>query len=304
MGLLNKLKNLEGERKMESYTQDKPRYFFFKSLFASFLEKVHAEYGAFLVKHAGVFNIAFPIGIDSETFRLSSFDASFVSIDNISSFLDSFVILKQKECFECDASFFENTLLYSLDDGNCVFLLLKFDESPNVLFNDENKNDLICEVENFQKEYKNNRILIETCVPPFLKYVGSSSIESKLEGSLIASTIPNFIKFSFKDAFEISDLHSNLDSLVLFYSIVNRISSLIGRYSFAVLEKDLSLNVCIFSSQKLDKNVYGSTLKALLSSMYGFSLIERIGVDFHFDIKNAKEEIEAWVGDAYNPHEI
>lgn len=295
MGLLDKVKKLENEKKDDNL----PRYFLFKTLFESFLKDINAKKGAFLVKQGKFFHLAFPINIETEVYRRYSLDASIMlSVDEDTD--APFVLLDGDASLEMDI--LRTSLLYKLDDLGCAFLLLSFENRLEIIQNSRDK--LISKIETFQKEYEQNEILISTSIPPFPKYTGTSSIESKMEGAVLASTKPNFLEFCFASMFDFSSLHADADNLPLFYSIVNRIGNMIGRSNFAILEKDLTLNVCIFSSLPLDNEIYGVTLKTVLSSIYGKDLIDKLEVVFVKTLHDKYEKISSWISESYNPLEV
>lgn len=274
MGLLKKVKNLD--MNVESPNKCIPRYELFKSRFAHFLGKMGAEYGAFLIKHAAVFHLAFPIGINADTFKNVFFDAS-VLLDVITS---SKMFLSFPNEMNKDVCLLQGATLYPMDESSCVFLLLKLDESSEVAISEEKKKELLCEIQTFKNEYRENESLIQTCTPLYKRYVGFSFLESKFDGSAQDSMTVNFIKFSFDNAFDLLRLEHDIDLLPLFYSLINRIGILIGKSNFSILQKDLSLNACIFSRQPLDETVYSRVLRNVLSSIYGESLIEKITISF------------------------
>ena len=294
MGLLDKVKKLENVKREDEL----PRYFLFKFTFESFLKDIGARKGAFLVKQGKYFRIAFPINIDCEMFKKYSLDAnlmmSFEEVENT-----PFVLFEKNVDNSIETKLLNTSILYKLDDLGCVFLLLDFANRLDILKNNEEV--LISKTKDFEKEYEQNEILINTSVPPFPKYVGISSIESKMQGAVLASTSPNFIEFTFSSMFDFSYLHKNKEELPLFYSIVNRISKMIGRSNFAILEKDLVLNVCIFSSLPLDDVVYSSTLRTVLCSIYGKDLVDKLGISFIRTLHDKHEKISSWVSESYNP---
>ena len=292
MGLLDKVEKFENIKKEGELS----RYFLFKSVFESFLKDVGARKGAFLVKQGRFFHLAFPVNVDCEFFRRYSLDASLMS--SIENFENTPFLLFNKK-IDDSTEVLNTSFLYSFDDLGCVFLLLDFDNRLNILQND--KSFLISRIVDFEKEYKQNEILVNTSIPTFPKYVGVSSIESKMEGAVLASTSPNFLKFSFASMFDFSSLHNDKDNLPLFYSIVNRIGKMIGRSNFAILERDLTLNACIFSSVPLDGVVYTSTLKTVLSSIYGNDIIDKLDIFFVKTLHNKNEKIASWISECYNP---
>ncbi|MGP1437984.1 MAG: hypothetical protein ACTTKH_02805 [Treponema sp.] len=295
MGLLDKLKKLENIKEDD----DSPRYFLFKDLFENFLKSIDAKKGAFLVKQGKFFHLAFPINISCEVFRKYSFDAS-ISIEEYSQ--EPFILfdknIESSNSFETEL--LNTSVLYKLDDLGCVFLLLNFEDRLKAI--QTNREELISKIEAFQKEYNQNEILINTSIPPYPKYIGISSIESKMQGAVLASTTPNFLKFHFSSMFELSSLHEEINNLPLFYSIVNRITNMIGRSNFAILEKDLTLNACIFSSLPLDGVIYSNTLKTVLSSIYGKDLINKLEISFIKELNDKHEKISSWINENYNPY--
>lgn len=294
MGLLDRAKKLEIAKREDGL----PRYFLFKFAFESFLKDIGARKGAFLVKQGKYFHLAFPINIDCEVFKKYSLDAtlmmSFEEVENT-----PFVLFDKDVEDSVEIELLSTSILYKLDDLGCVFLLLDFANRLDVLKN--NEKILISKTKDFEKEYEKNEILINTSIPPFPKYIGVSSIESKMQGAVLASTSPNFIEFTFSSMFDFSSLHRNKDELPLFYSIVNRISKMIGRSNFAILEKDLVLNVCIFSSIPLDDVVYSSTLRTVLCSIYGKDLVDKLGISFIRTLHDKSEKISSWINESYNP---
>lgn len=194
-----------------------------------------------------------------------------------------------------DFSLLQDSFVYPMDEGSCVFLLLKFDENSESSISEEKKKELFSEMEAFKRDYKENESLINTCTPLYRRHVGFSFIESKLDGSALTSMKISFIKFSFDKAFDVLNLESDENLLPMFYSLVNRIGILVGKSNFSLLQKDLSLNACIFSSQPLDEFIYSTALKSVLSSIYGYSLIEKLKMTFSYDIKNPKDEIRQWM---------
>ncbi|MGP1414869.1 MAG: hypothetical protein ACTTJ6_02880 [Treponema sp.] len=294
MGLLDKLKKIENSKKED----DLPRYFLFKLAFASFLKDVGAKRGAFLVKEGKYFHLAFPLDIDCEVFRSFSLDANvMLSIDRSQD--APFVFFDDASSDSQKFELLNTSLLYELDDLGCMFLLMEFEDRAKVL--QDVRNELISKTENFKKEYEQNEILITTTIPPFPKYIGISSIESKMQGAVLASTSPNFLKFNFSLMFDFLSLHKDRDNLPLFYSMVNRISKMIGRSNFAILEKDFTLNACIFSTLPLDDAIYASTLKTVLCSIYGKDLIDKLEISFIKTLHDKHEKVSSWMSDNYNP---
>ena len=308
MGFLDKAKSIEATV-VTPVTTDvamKPRFSSFMFSLSSFLENIGAEYGAFLIKKGGVFYVACPVGLDTQTFNETTFDASTVMKEHSSETgedLKPFITFDATEEHGTlhATSLLSDAVLYPMDENNCVFLLWKF-EDPSVSPLKNGKIDtLINAVEKFKKEYKENEVMVATCLPPLPKYLGTSSIESKLEGSNLTSKELNFITFSFDEIFDLAQLEDDIDSLVVFYSLVNRIMLLIGKSNFAVLQKDFSLKACVFSSQALDKNIYITTIRTVLSSIYVSSLADKIKIVFKENVENPKDEVLGWLENIYSP---
>lgn len=293
MGLLDKVRKLENEKK------ELPRYFLFKLAFESFLKDIGARKGSFLLKQGKVFNLAFPINIDCDIFRKYSLDASLMSsVEEDES--GAFVLFNKDVASSIKMELLATSLLHKMDDLGCVFLLLDFDNRMDII---KNNNDiLLAKIKEFKSEYDQNKILIDTSIPLFIKYLGSSAIESKMQGAVLASTKPNFLEFNFSSMFNLSSLHQDIDNLPLFYSIVNRISKMIGRSNLAILDKNLILNACIFSSVPLDYGVYSSTLKTVLFSIYGKELIEKLEISFVKTLYDKRERISSWIAESYDPY--
>ena len=293
MGLLDKVRKLENEKK------ELPRYFLFKLAFESFLKDIGARKGAFLLKQGKVFNLAFPINIDCDIFRKYSLDASLMSsVEEDES--GAFVLFNKDVASSIKMELLATSLLHKMDDLGCVFLLLDFDNRMDII---KNNNDiLLAKIKEFKSEYDQNKILIDTSIPLFIKYLGSSAIESKMQGAILASTKPNFLEFNFSSMFNLSSLHQDTDNLPLFYSIVNRISKMIGRSNLAILDKNLILNACIFSSIPLDYGVYSSTLKTVLFSIYRKELIEKLEISFVKTLYDKRERISSWIAESYDPY--
>lgn len=294
MGLLDKIKKLETTKKEDELS----RYFLFKLIFDSFLKDIGARAGAFLVKQGKYFHLAFPINMNSEIFKTFSLDAT-IMLSVEKKVGDCFLLFDENQGDFNEIELLKTSLLYELDDLGCSFLIIDFENRSNVLEN--NRDELISRILEFKKDYEQNEILINTAMPPFPKYIGTSSIESKMQGSVLASTNPNFLKFDFSSMFDFSSLHNDKDKLPIFYSIVNRISKMIGRSNFAILEKDLTLNVCIFSSLPLDDMIYEATLKTVLSSIYGKDLIDKLEISFIKTLHDKYERVSSWISENYNP---
>lgn len=301
MGLLEKVKSLE----QEEASQNEGRYFFVRSSIASLLSELNIEYASFLLKKAGFFYLSLPFGLDSETFRKTEIDASLIASKlqgGASCIAFSSDDLKNSgETVGMGSSILSGAFLFPMDELGVEFLLLKFEDESLDIANKDVYASIENKIGSIKKTYKENEMLVKTCLPSFPKYTGSTSIESKLQGSIVASTVANFMEFSFSDMFDFSLLHNDVDSLVIFYSIVNRISALVGKSNLTVLKKDLSLCTCVFSSQCVDEAIYSATLKNVLSSIYGTSLIKKLKINFFYDVKNAKDEIKSWIEDSYLP---
>lgn len=297
MGLLDKVKKLENVRK----DKESPRYFLFKFIFESLLKDIGAKRGAFLVKQGRNFCLAFPINIDCVLFRKYLLDATLILPIEEGKY-DPFVLFDKVLGGSIEMELLNTSLLYKLDDLGCVFLLLDFDDRLSIIKN--SKEMLLSKIGDFKGEYEKNRILVDTSIPPFQEYLSTSSIESKMRGATLACTIPNFFEFTFFSMFDFSSLHEDKDNLPLFYSIVNRIKKMIGRYNFAILDKNLVLNTCIFSSLTLDFMVYTSTLKTVLSSIYGKDLIDKLGISVIKTLHDKNERITSWILENYNPLDV
>jgi len=295
MGLLEKVKNLEQEGSLPS--QNDGRYFFVRSHVASILNELNVEYASFLFKKAGFFYLAFPFELDSQTFVKTAIDASLIASKSQK---DVPYIAFCSDDIESGGAnaLLKDAFLFPIDDAGMEFLLLKFKGDIPFETNEKFYETIEKNIDSIKKTYKENEMLIKTCVPPYSKYAGFTSIESKLQGSIEASTVANFMEFSFSDMFDFSSLHNNFDDLVIFYSLVNRITALLGKSNLSLLKKDLSLHACIFSSQRVDEAIYSTTLKSLLPSIYGSSLIEKLKLNF-YDVENAKDEIKSWIEDSY-----
>lgn len=304
MGFLNRAKHIEVASPVANDVAMKPRFSSFMFSLSSFLENIGAEYGAFLIKKGSMFYVACPVGLDTQTFNRTTFDASVVMKrcdggDNIKSFI-TFTSTEEQGSLH-DLSLLDDAVLYPMDENNCVFLLWKFEDTSVSPLKTGKIDILVSAVETFKNEYRANEVMVATCLPPLPKYVGFSSIESKLEGSSVASKRLNFITFSFEDIFDLCQLEDDIDSLVMFYSLVNRILLLIGKTNFAVLQKDFSLKTCIFSSQLLDREIYATTIKTVLSSIYASSLVEKIKIIFMDNVTHPKDEVLAWLENVYSP---
>ncbi len=302
MGLLTKTKELKstGEGK-----EPLPRYFLFRSLFSQFLSEVDALSGAFLVKHAGIFHFAFPVSFDAIIFNRAVFDASYnldgdfieLSSDRMKGFLNT------DSSYELGALLL-NSIIVPMEDNHCVFLFLKFKDGSDFFVSQKKRDDVFSSIKDFKTKYKENETLIETCTPFFPKHLGFSFVESKLKGASIASTVANIINISFENAFKLASLNDDAENLAVFYSLVNRISILIGSSNLSVLEKDYSLKICVFSSQLLDEGIYNMVLKSVLSSIYGASLIDKLCITFDKEVASPKEEIRKWIENCYDPRLI
>ena len=77
---------------------------------------------------------------------------------------------------------------------------------------------------------------------------------------------------------------------------------MIGRSNLAILDKNLILNACIFSSIPLDYGVYSSTLKTVLFSIYGKELIEKLEISFVKTLYDKRERISSWIAESYDPY--
>jgi len=303
MGFLNRAKSIETIATTNDIAM-KPRFSSFMFNFSYFLENIGAEYGAFLIKKGGTFYVACPVGLDTQTFNETSFDATIIMANRDKEEKEDikpFIICTEEHTTSFSTSLLHDAVLYPMDESSCVFLLWKFEDTCFSPLKTGKMNALVSSVESFRKEYKENEVMVATCLPPLPKYVGSSSVESKLEGSSLTSKKLNFITFYFDEIFNLSQLEDDIDSLVTFYSLINRILLLIGKSNFAVLQKDFSLKTCIFSSQLLDKNIYTKTIKSVLSSIYASSLVDKIKVIFREDVLHPKDEVLAWLENVYSP---
>ena len=306
MGFLDRAKNIEVVTPVSQDVAMKPRFSSFMFSLSSFLENIGAEYGAFLIKKGGTFYVACPTGLDTQTFNETSFDASIIMEWQDKKKCESTLPFITFDCDEEHGTFHTSSLLndsvlYPMDEYNCVFLLWRFEDTCFSPLKTGKIDKLLNAIKTFKQEYKENEVMVATCLPPLPQYVGYSSIESKLEGSTLASKKLNFITFSFEEVFDLSHLEDDIDSLVMFYSMVNRILLLIGKSNFAVLQKDFSLKACIFSSQLLNKNIYTTTIKTVLSSIYAQSLVDKIKIVFREDVTHPKNEVFTWLENVYSP---
>ena len=295
MGLLDKVRKLESLKK----PPELPRYFLFKFVFESLLKDIGAREGAFLVKQGKFFHLAFPINVDCDVFRKYSLDASLISSSSEKG-EGAFLLLEKETDSISEMELLSTSLLYKMDELGCIFLLMDFADRANVI--EKNNDVLLAKVKEFKKVYEQNKILVDTSIPLFPKYLGISAIESKMQGAVLASTTPNFLEFNFSSMFNFPFLHQDRDNLPLFYSIVNRITKMIGRSNFTILEKNLTLNACIFASIPLDYITYSSTLKTVLFSIYGCELIDKLEISFVKTLSDKKERIASWIADSYDPY--
>lgn len=300
MGLRIKAGAINSSEKLLNEDFINSKYSKFESSFLFLLENLGINLACFLIKKEDNLIPAFPFGFNIDIFdkNIDFFKLTQVT-DNFKNdifYFEDFSLFKNF-FIEDEYSKIKSITLYSVENDEPVFLLLiQTLECKKEI----SKEQIEQETKNFLPQYNSNKKIIKTCKCVY-NGNGITSIESKLNGAYLYKSKTKLIKFSFEKIFgETEKISENLNFLRLFYSVVNKIISLIGKSNFTVLDNSLSLNACIFSVNPIDENLYIAQIEDMLSTIYGKEITKSLNIEF-LETDNIEKELKLWLAKSYKP---
>ena len=112
----------------------------------------------------------------------------------------------------------------------------------------------------------------------------------KIKSALNLNNTAHLLKISFLHVFtDRVTLQSDLNTLELYYSMINKILNLIGKSNMAMLGMDNCLYASIFSSETLPMDIYTQKITASLSKIYGEDICSKILMDYTGTSKDINE---------------
>lgn len=277
------------------------KYNQFETVFHSLLKELEINQACFLIKKDNFFVAAFPYGLSVNAFHKIKIEYIKL-IETVKSSEKTPFLFKDFSLFESffstnDYEKIKEIILYPMEENDSSFLLLiKSAKKDKNLAADGIKE----KIKNFIPQYNANKKILENskCI---CNLNGIISIESKLNGAALQNANTSLIKFSFNEIFgEIEKNCKNLNFLRLFYSIVNKIISSIGKSNLTVLDRYFCLNACIFSISSIDETLYTAQLKEMLAELYGKEIAESLNIEFPKH-DNIQKELKSWLEKSYEP---
>ena len=235
-------------------------FFDAKNNFQALLKNLQIEKGGFLVKaNEDFYNLCFAAGVDITTFHRcmipSSIIEGFEAKQNNRYSLTNKDLSSIKNFFSSQEYIsITNLILYPVEENRSFLFLIKSQKDfYREAFDFEKADKLVREFLPYYDQYKQ---IIETARPVYPFQYGTDTIMLKIKSALNLNNTAHLLKISFLHVFtDRVTLQSDLNTLELYYSMINKILNLIGKSNMAMLGMDNCLYASIFSSETLPMDI-------------------------------------------------
>ena len=269
-------------------------FFDAKNNFQALLNNLQIGKGGFLVKaNDDFYNLCFAAGVDITTFHRcmipSSIIKGFEAKQNNRYSLTNKDLSSIKNFFSSQEYIsITNLILYPLEEAKTFLFLIKSQKDfYREAFDFEKADKLVKEFLPYYDQYKQ---IIETARPVYPFQYGTDTIMLRIKSALNLNNTAHLLKISFLHVFtDRVTLQSDLNTLELYYSIINKILNLIGKSNMAMLGMDNCLYASIFSSETLPMDIYTQKITASLSKIYGEDICSKILMDYTGTSKDINE---------------
>jgi len=267
-------------------------FFDVKKYFEAFLKELHIEKGGFLIKtNEDFYNLCFASGFDITTFHrcmipsqvIGSFQVKeneWFSISNIASIKNFF---SSQEYISIT-----DIILYSIEKEKTFLFLVR---SQKDIYRDSfDSKKAYISLKKIIPIYEKHRSIIEMTRPVYPFQHGTNTIMLKIKSALNFNNTAHLLKIAFFHIFpDTVKLQTDLNALELYYSMANKILSLIGKSNMVILGMDNCLYISIFSSENLPIDIYTKKITASLTNIYGEDLCAKLLIDYTGTSKNINE---------------
>ncbi|UTC68163.1 MULTISPECIES: hypothetical protein [unclassified Treponema] len=269
-------------------------FFDAKKNFKDLLKTLHIEKGGFLVKTGEDFyNLCFASGVDITTFHRCVIPAEL--IDSFAVEENEWYSLSDKD-LKSIKSYFSSQEYISITD----IFLFSIEKDKTFLFLIKSQKDVYRDSFDLQKAdkdlkdflplYNECKFIIETARPVYPFQYGTDTIMLKIKSALNFDNTAHLLKIAFFHIFPDSvKLQSDLNTISLYYSIINKILNLMGKSNMAILGMDNCLYASIFSSETMPMELYTKKITASLTKIYGEDICSRLLMEYTGTSKNINE---------------
>ena len=268
-------------------------FFDAKNNFQTLLKNLQIEKGGFLVKtNEDFYNLCFASGVDITTFHRCMIPSSII---------DGFKVQNNRYSLTNNdlssiKNFFSSQEYISITD----IILYPIEKNKSFLFLIKSQKDVYREAFDFEKAdkqigkflpyYEQYKQIIEMTRPVDPFQYGTDTIILKIKSALNINNTAHLLKIAFFHIFPNTvKLQCDLNSLELYYSIINKILNLMGKSNMAILGMDNCLYASIFSSETLPIDIYTQKITASLTKIYGEDICSKILMDYTGSSKNINE---------------
>ena len=268
-------------------------FFDAKNNFQTLLKNLQIEKGGFLVKtNEDFYNLCFASGVDITTFHRCMIPSSII---------DGFKVQNNRYSLTNNdlssiKNFFSSQEYISITD----IILYPIEKNKSFLFLIKSQKDVYREAFDFEKAdkqigkflpyYEQYKQIIEMTRPVYPFQYGTDTIILKIKSALNINNTAHLLKIAFFHIFPNTvKLQCDLNSLELYYSIINKILNLMGKSNMAILGMDNCLYASIFSSETLPIDIYTQKITASLTKIYGEDICSKILMDYTGSSKNINE---------------
>ena len=286
--------NINNYRPPKAPTESPSSPFFdAKNNFQALLKNLQIEKGGFLVKtNEDFYNLCFAAGVDITTFHRCMIPSSI--IDGFKAQNNRYSLTNND--LSSIKNFFSSQEYISITD----IILYPVEENRSFLFLIKSQKDIYREIFDFEKAdklvreflpyYEQYKQIIEMTRPVYPFQYGTDTIMLKIKSALNLNNTAHLLTIKFLHVFtDRVKLQCDLNSLELYYSIINKILNLMGKSNMAILGMDNCLYASIFSSETLPIDIYTQKITASLTKIYGEDICSKILMDYTGSSKDINE---------------
>ena len=274
---------------------ERPHSLFFdaKNNFQTLLKNLQIEKGGFLVKtNEDFYNLCFAAGVDITTFHRCMIPSSIIDgfkVQNNRYSLTNNDLSSIKNFFSSQEYIsITDIILYPVEENRSFLFLIKSQKDIyREIFDFEKADKLVREFLPYYEQYKQ---IIEMTRPVYPFQYGTDTIMLKIKSALNLNNTAHLLTIKFLHVFtDRVKLQCDLNSLELYYSIINKILNLMGKSNMAILGMDNCLYASIFSSETLPIDIYTQKITASLTKIYGEDICSKILMDYTGSSKDINE---------------
>ena len=269
-------------------------FFDAKNNFQALLKNLQIEKGGFLIKtNEDFYNLCFAAGVDITTFHRCMIPSNIIEgfegkQNNIYSLTNNDLSLIKNFFSSQEYISITDLILYPLEENRSFLFLIKSQKDVYREAFDFEKADKL--VREFLPCYDQYKQIIETARPVYPFQYGTDTIMLKIKSALNLNNTAHLLTIKFLHVFtDRVKLQSDLNTLELYYSIINKILNLIGKSNMAILGMDNCLYASIFSSETMPMDIYTQKITASLSKIYGEDICSKILMDYTGTSKDINE---------------